>query len=182
MLILLIIAINDFLFFRIENEYVFALVLLYIFSCVIGISGHNIWQGVISASVAFVICFLLNQKGLLGGGDVKLIVPLLFFAENNPVSFITGMSIGGFFLGTIYIFYFRSIFFLRRRLVLSLYVLKKSCGNSVLLNFVLLSLSRISRKSVALSRYRRDALKQEIPYGIALACGGFSLVLDLCGW
>lgn len=179
---LLIISINDFLFFRIENEYVLALMVLYIISCLCGVSGQNMVTGLVTASVVFVICFFLNQRGLIGGGDVKLLVPLLLFSENNAVSFLYGTSVGGLFLGLIYTFGFRKIFFLRRKIVLSLCLFKKNHRKSYLLNFVLLSLDRISRKAVAFSRYRGNALKQEIPYGIALSCGGVSLLLDWCRW
>lgn len=180
--LLLIISINDFLFFRIENEYVLALMILYIISCLCGESGQNMLSGLSTASVVFIICFFLNQRGLIGGGDVKLLVPLLLFAENNAVSFLYGTSIGGFFLGLAYVIAFRKIFFLRRKIVLSLCFFKKNHRKSRLLSFVLLSLDRISRKAVAFSRYKGNALKQEIPYGVALACGGVSLLLDWCRW
>lgn len=181
-IILVIVSINDFLFFRIENEYVLALMLLYIVGCLSGVLGHNVLYGVVSASIVFAACFVMNQYGLIGGGDVKLFVPLLLFAEDNIASFFLGMSIGGLILGVVYYVAHRKIFFFRRKVVLVLCLLKKNRKKMKLLNFVLLSLSRINRKAVAFSRYRGDAMKQEIPYGIALACGGFSLLLDWCRW
>ena len=181
-IILAIISVNDFLFFRIEKEYVLSLMILYIISCLFGFSGQHILYGLTVATVVFAICFVLNQYGMIGGGDVKLLVPLLLFAEDNAIDFFVGMSIGGFFLGLTYFIAFRKIFFLRRKIVLTLYVLKKRHKNFMLLNFVLLSLNRISRKSVAFRRYNSNALKQEIPYGIALACGGFFLIWNWCRW
>lgn len=178
--ILAIISVNDFLFFRIENEYVLALTILYVFSCLCGVFGQNILSGILSAVAVFTVCFVMNQYGLIGGGDVKLFVPLLLFAEDNWSTFFLGMSFGGLFLGIIYYLAPRKIFLLRRKIVLSLYILKKNHKNLWPLNFVLLSLYRISRKAVAFSRYKGDAMKQEIPYGIALACGGFSLLWDWC--
>lgn len=156
--------------------------ILYIISCLCGISGQEMVSGLVTASLVFIVCFFLNQRGFIGGGDVKLLVPLLLFAENNAVSFLYGTSVGGLFLGIIYTFGFRKIFFLRRKMVLSLYLFKKNHRKSHLLSFVLLSLDRINRKAVAFSRYRGNALRQEIPYGVALACGGVSLLLDWCRW
>lgn len=177
-LLLLIISINDFLFFRIENEYVVACLVLYIISCICGYSGNFFREGVCVASIMFVVCFILNHLNMIGGGDVKLLFPLLLFAENNWVTFLIGVSIGGFFLALAYMLFYRRIFFIRRKLVLSLYLFRRNHKTDVFLSFVLLSIDRINKKLVAFNRLKIGAMKQEIPYGIALACGGFFLIFE----
>jgi Flp pilus assembly protein protease CpaA len=85
--------VNDFLFFRIENESVQCILLLYIISCVFGISGGNFIFSLTIAICVFAITWGLNQHDMIGGGDVKLLFPLILFAENNLCSFLIGVSI-----------------------------------------------------------------------------------------
>ncbi|MDR2067951.1 MAG: hypothetical protein LBP41_03115, partial [Holosporaceae bacterium] len=51
--ILLIISANDFLFFRIENEYVLFLLGLYLLSCAFGISGNNFEDVLLAFAIIF---------------------------------------------------------------------------------------------------------------------------------
>jgi Flp pilus assembly protein protease CpaA len=176
--ILLIICVGDFLFFRIENEYVLALMVLYLISCVGGISGGNFSHGLAMAIITFLITLLLNYFHLIGGGDVKLLFPVILFSENDLSAFLWGLSIGGAFLAFVYLFFSRQIFFIRRNLIRFLYILNKKQNKSRLLSFALLSLSRIDKKIVALRKYRFSAMRQEVPYGIAIACGGFCVIVE----
>jgi Flp pilus assembly protein protease CpaA len=126
-----------------------------------------------------VITWCLNQYNLIGGGDVKLLFPLLLFSENNLYEFMVGVSIAGVILSCLYIVFGRRIFFLRRRIVTFLYVFyKRKKKKSMLLNIILLSLSRITKKTVSLKQCVIGALRQEIPYGIALSCGGFYVIVE----
>lgn len=175
--VLLIIALNDFLFFRIENEYVLALILLYAVSYCFGVSGQNFAEAFRVMCIVFAVCFVLNQLNLIGGGDVKLLVPLIMFAENNVFNFIWGTAIGGLVLALAYIFCGKQVASLRRRLFIMFSVLKKK--NFRFLRFALLSFYKIKTRSVKFEVSDADVLKQEVPYGVALSCGGFFVIFDV---
>lgn len=178
-LILLIISINDFLFFRIEDEYV--LMLLFLCVLLFGFSSVeiNFVQGLQAAFAAFIIGFLLNRYNLLGGGDVKLLFPVLILSGSEWLSFFFWTSIWGFVLACSYALFNRQIFFLRRRLILFLHSLRRKHKAPRILNFILLSFARVGKKSTALRRYRNDILKLEIPYGLAITGGGFAVIYGL---
>ncbi len=175
--VLLIIALNDFLFFRIENEYVLALILLYAVSYCFGVSGQNFAEALRITCITFAICFVLNQLNFIGGGDVKLLVPLIMFAENNVFNFIWGTAIGGLILALAYIFCGKMIASFRRRLFIIFSVLKKK--KIRFLRFILLSFYKINTRSVKFEVSNTDVLKQEVPYGVALSCGGFFVIFDV---
>lgn len=177
-IVLLIISINDFLFFRIENENIQAIFVLYVISCILGVSGGNFLFGLIIACGVFVITWALNQYDLIGGGDVKLLFPIILFSENNLTAFVMGISISGLLLSFIYMIFGKSIFFLRRRIVTLLCIFYKKEKKLALLKIVLLSLGRITRKAVSLKQCASNNLKQEIPYGIVLSCGGFCVIVE----
>lgn len=174
--VLLIIAINDFLFFRIENESILCLFVLYIFSCVFGISGSNFIFGFYTAFAVSIVLFVLNQFELIGGGDVKLVFPLLLFSENNISDFLIGTSVAGLVLSVFFIIFQKRIILLRKK-VINFIKRYKTKNKSKFLNIVLLSSRRISIKSISLS-CASSALKQEIPYGVALACGSFYVIIE----
>lgn len=175
--VMLIIALNDFMFFRIENEYVLFLLLLYTVSYFLGISGQNLSEAVQVACITFVICFLLNQFGLIGGGDVKLLVPLILFAENDIFNFILGTSVGGLIVALIYIFCEQGVINIRKKLFSIFLKYKKE--KFKFLRFVLLSLYKIRASSVKFEKNGAGVLKQEMPYGLALSCGGFFVIFDV---
>jgi Flp pilus assembly protein protease CpaA len=177
-IVLLIISINDFLFFRIENEAVQFLLALYAVSCILGVSGTNFLFGLAIACGVFFITWALNQYNLIGGGDVKLLFPLLLFSENNLTTFMMGVSVSGLILSFIYIVFGRYIFFFRRKIVTWLYIFYKRRKKLALLNIALLSLGRITKKAVSLKQCVINNLKQEIPYGVALSCGGFCVIVE----
>ena len=177
-IVLVIISVNDFLFFRLEDEYNIFLIGLYLVSCLFGVSGGNFWEALKITGVVFIACFVLNQFGLIGGGDVKLLVPLIMFAENSIFEFIWGTSIGGLVLAVAYLFFAKRIVNTRENAFLKLSELKKK-KKYRLLRFVLLSLYRINKRSVEFKKDDTEMLKQEVPYGIALSCGGFFVICDV---
>jgi Flp pilus assembly protein protease CpaA len=179
-ILLLIISVGDFLFFRIENEYVLALIALYVISCIGGVSGNNFCDGLTAAIATFAVTFGLNRLNLIGGGDVKLLFPIVLFSESNLSTFLVGVSIGGVVLAIAYFLLSRQIFFMRRKIIGSLYTFSRKQNKSRLLNFALLSLSRIDKRIVALRRYTFNAMKQEIPYGVAISFGGFCVIYENC--
>lgn len=174
-LILLIISLNDFLFFRIEDESIIFLIGLYIISCIFGVSGSQFTFAFKVMIGVFISTYVLNQLNLIGGGDVKLLVPLILFAETSLDKFFIGVSVVGLVLCMIYIAFGRRIFNFRKKIIKFLI---KHQNKSKLLNVVLLSFSRINKKRIVSQKYIRDAFRQEIPYGIALSAGGFCVVID----
>ncbi len=176
-MVLIVVALNDFMFFRIENEYVLFLFLLYAISYVFGVSGQNFAEAFRIACITFAICFVLNQFNLIGGGDVKFLVPLMFFAENNIFEFIWGTAIGGLVLALIYIFCGKKVAMFRKKLFIIFSAMRKKKFR--FLRFVLLSFYKIKTKSVEFEINDTDVLKQEVPYGVALSCGGFFVIFDV---
>lgn len=173
----MIISINDFLFFRIEDEYVISIIVLYIVAHILGIPGLNFVQNAIIATSIFLITYIMNCYNLIGGGDVKLLIPLILLSGTSVSSLLVGIALGGFFVSLIFLVLHKSIVSLRQKIILSLMSYKKQ-NKSLFLNILLLSLSRINKRIV--SPHSGDAMKQEIPYGIALACGGFYVIFEKC--
>jgi len=171
-----IVALNDFMFFRIENEYVLFLFLLYAISYCFGVSGQNFILAIETAAITFAVCFVLNQYNLIGGGDVKLLVPLILFAENDMFEFVWGTSIGGVVLALAYICCGKRIANLRKKLFEIFSAWKKK--KIRFLRFALLSLYKIKAGSVDFEVGNTGVLKREVPYGVALACGGFFVIMN----
>jgi Flp pilus assembly protein protease CpaA len=177
-IILLIISVNDFLFFRIENENIQCLIILYIISYIVGVSGSSFIFGLLTSIAGFVIALILNRYNLMGGGDVKLLFPLLLFSENNTYSFLITVSIAGIILSCIYIIFGNHIFIYRKKVISCLMNLRRPKKKFPVLNIALLSLDRISKRTVLAEKCTTSALKQEIPYGVALSCGGFCVIVE----
>lgn len=175
--LLLIVGVNDFLFFRIENEYVVALLFLYIVACIFGLAGSNFFEACLITTAIFCISFVLNQFNLIGGGDVKLLVPLILFTENNWLGFVFATAISGSIVSLLYVIFQKQIFNLRKSINEELFKIKKKKFR--ILNITLLSLYRISKKSISAEKQDIDVWHQEIPYGVALSFGGIFVVLDL---
>lgn len=176
-LMLLIVSINDFLFFRIEDEIVITLLILYGVSCLIGESGGNFANGIIVALVIGVITIILNRFNMIGGGDVKLLFPLILFAENHLSDFALGTAFSGFLLSIIYISFGKKIFFFRRKILHKIDGYHKGGNKCASLKYILLSYSKINKKIVDAKCYADDALKQEIPFGVALSFGSLYTVI-----
>jgi Flp pilus assembly protein protease CpaA len=142
-----------------------------------GVSGGNFMFGISIAVAVFGVTYILNQKNLIGGGDVKLLFPLLLFAESDMDEFIIGISVSGILLSMIYILYSKKIFIFRRKALRWLWNFYQEQRRSLFLKFVLPSLARTNKNIV--SSYKRpiNVWRQEIPYGIALSCGGLWVVI-----
>ncbi len=175
--LLIIISLNDFIFFRIENEYVLTLLILYGISCFFNVSGSNFIQACTVVIAVSIVTFLLNHFNLIGGGDVKLLIPLLLFVENDWWNFILGTSVGGIIISFFYIFLRKRIFYFRHKIISILFQIKKK--KIRLLRFILLSLYKISERSIKSEKLDNDPWRQEIPYGVALSCGGILVVLNM---
>lgn len=176
--ILLLISVNDFLFFRIEDEYNAAMCVLYITACIFGISGKNFLIGFATAVVVFFITLAMNHRDMIGGGDVKMLFPMILFAENNLYTFALNVSVAGVFVSLAYILFGKHIYGYRRKIVLSLMKFRKNNKKNRLLNIALLSLGRITNRTSALTYRVENVWRQEVPYGIALSYGGFCVILE----
>ena len=115
---------------------------------------------------------------MIGGDDVKFLFPLILFAEDNLDIFLIGVSVAGIVLAVIYMLFGRYIFAFRRKIVLKLLAVRKNKKKNVFLNIVLLSLSRITNRTAALTYRVTNVWRQEIPYGVALSYGGFCVILE----
>jgi Flp pilus assembly protein protease CpaA len=152
--------------------------ILYVISYAIGVSGSRFVFGLSISVIVFAITLILNRYSLIGGGDVKLLFPLLLFAENNMYAFMIAVSVSGIVLSCIYIIFGKYIFFLRKKIITYLIKLNKTKKKFPLLNITLLSLGRISKRAVLIKQRTISTLKQEIPYGVALSCGGFYVIME----
>ena len=180
---MIIIGINDFLFFRIEDENIWALLALYVISCFLGISGNNLLLSLLIASSVFAVAFIMNQFNWIGGGDVKFLFPLVHFSENNLADLMLSVSVSGLILALIYLSAREKIDKLRK-----IIIQKIPRNKTWLLNITLLSLNRIEVSKLvddknAKPKKRRilsfkSLMKQEIPYGVALSCGGIYVVFE----
>ncbi|MBR1734492.1 MAG: prepilin peptidase [Alphaproteobacteria bacterium] len=178
-IILLLIAINDFLFFRIEDEPVFALFGLYVIACLFRELGNEDWIFTVSVAVIiFVITLILNRFDMIGGGDVKLLFPLILFSESKLYVFLMAVSVAGIVLALVYVLFSKRIFELRKKIIQKLMIIRKKRKKIFLLNIVLLSLSRITNRAAVLNYNVTNIWQQEIPYGIALSYGGFCVILE----
>lgn len=178
-IVLVIVSLNDFLFYRIEDETIWALLGLYALSCVLGVSGHNFLNGLYIAVGSFIITLIMNRFDLIGGGDVKLIFPLLLFAESSFDAFLWGVSVGGVLLSLIYILSGRIVSDFRKKIVKKLLKIRRNHKKNPFLNLVLLSLSRIDHGSAVLMYNSKSVWRQEIPYGVALSCGAFCVIFEI---
>ena len=183
LILMIIIGINDFLFFRIEDENIWALLALYVISCFLGISGNNLLLSLLIASSVFAVAFIMNQFNWIGGGDVKFLFPLVLFSENNLADLMLSVSVSGLILALIYLSAREKIDKLRK-----IIIQKIPRNKTWLLNITLLSLNRIEVSKLvddknAKPKKRRilsfkSLMKQEIPYGVALSCGGIYVVFE----
>ncbi|MDR0968306.1 MAG: hypothetical protein LBL99_01565, partial [Holosporaceae bacterium] len=138
----------------------------------------NFNVGLTVAVATFIITWILNRFDLIGGGDVKLLFPTILLCENNLSAFWFGLSFGGGALALVYLFFGRRIILIRRNLARRLRILHKRPIVSKLLRIILLSLSRVDGRIATLRKGKFDPMKQEIPYGAAIACGGFYAIFE----
>ncbi|MDR2682223.1 MAG: prepilin peptidase [Holosporaceae bacterium] len=132
---LVIVSLNDFLFFRIENEVVLFLLGLYAISFVLGVSGSNFVLGASMAVAVFAITYVMNRKNLIGGGDVKLLFPLLLFAESDMNEFVLGMSVSGVLLCVVYMLFAKKIFLFRKKIITQLQIFYQKKNRSLFFKF-----------------------------------------------
>lgn len=173
-IILLLISIGDFLYFRIENSFIIAILVIYVIGCVTGITGNNILFGFIVSIICFIVGAILNYNNLLGGGDVKLIFALALFSEQYAIDMLFAVSVSGFVLALVYMIFNKKIHRLRYRMIHKIAHLK---NNKLLVKILLPSAFKSENLENEFKESKQDILQQQIPYGIALCVGGFAFIL-----
>lgn len=173
-LILLAVCLNDFLLFRIQNEHIVWMCGLYVVSCIFGVSGHNIVLAMCFAISSCTAAFFMNKKKLIGGGDVKLLFPLIIFAENDLYLFWTGVCIGSFVIAMLYIGFSNDIVQIRTKMFkkISQFAIKTPILNTILLNF-----NKIKKVDSSFAKVV-DPFKQDVPYAIPLSTGMFFVIFE----
>ena len=171
LILLLIVAINDFLFFRIEDSVNIALVVLFGIGWLFGCLPHySIISAISVASFCFIISVILNYFELLGGGDVKLLFGIGLFISNNPSVFLYALSIFSLIIATAYIAKGDWIEIFRQKMAnLALNQKNRHTVNGLLHKIIFPSAYNITEIEFQSFKQASCALKQEIPYGVILS-------------
>ncbi|MGY8661320.1 A24 family peptidase [Bradyrhizobium sp. UFLA05-109] len=146
-LLLLYVATIDVATRLIRNEICLALAL-------IGIAGQlaspmQLVESLISATILFLLLFMIYQRGMIGGGDVKLLVALAIgLPLTGIIQLLTVTALAGGVLALVH-------------LVMRLlpYPRLAPAGSSIV------------RRVYAVERWRH-LRHAPLPYGVAIACGG----------
>ncbi|OMI11777.1 prepilin peptidase [Bradyrhizobium brasilense] len=137
----------------IRNEICLALAFL-------GIVGHlagpmQIGQSLIVAAFLFLVLFVIYQRGMIGGGDVKLLVALAIgLPLAGVIELLTVTALAGGVLAAVHL--------MMRRLP---YPRLAPAGSS------------LARRVYAVERWRH-LRHAPLPYGVAIACGGIWTILS----
>lgn len=137
----------------IRNEICLALALLGIVGQLAG--PVQIGQSLIVAAILFLVLFVIYQRGMIGGGDVKLLVALAIgLPLTGVIELLTATALAGGVLAVAHL--------MMRRLP---YPRLAPAGSSVV------------RRVYAVERWRH-LRHAPLPYGVAIACGGIWSILS----
>ncbi|MGY3483151.1 prepilin peptidase CpaA [Bradyrhizobium sp. USDA 4011] len=151
--LLLYVATIDIATRLIRNEICLALALL-------GIIGQlaspvQVAQSLIAAALLLLLLFVIYQRGMIGGGDVKLLVALAIgFPMSGVIELLTTTALAGGVLAAVHL--------MMRRLPNP----KLAPAGSSLV-----------RRVYAVERWRH-LRHAPLPYGVAIACGGIWTILS----
>ncbi|TYL70875.1 A24 family peptidase [Bradyrhizobium cytisi] len=151
--LLLYVATIDIATRLIRNEICLALALL-------GIAGQlaspmQIGQSLIVAAILFLVLFVIYQRGMIGGGDVKLLVALAIgLPLTGVIELLTATALAGGALAVVHL--------TMRRLP---HPKLAPAGSSLV------------RRVYAIERWRH-LRHAPLPYGVAIACGGIWTILS----
>ena len=181
-ILFLIVCINDFLFFRIEDSLSISLVVLYTIAYVSGDVNASIFQALSIASLCFAISVILNHFDLLGGGDVKLLFGIGLFIAEDPMSFMICLSGFSLIIAAIYLTCNNAIENHRKRLseiVLRLKEVYENHALKYLCMAVFPSAYKVTDEELSEIKQAENIIKQEIPYGVILSLSTMSSILLL---
>ncbi len=137
----------------IRNEICLALALLGIVGQMAG--PMQVGQSLIVTSILFLLLFVIYQRGLIGGGDVKLLVALsIGLSLAGVIELLTVTALAGGVLAAVHL------------MMRSLPHPKLAPAGSSLV-----------RRIYAVERWRH-VRHAPLPYGVAIACGGIWTILS----
>ncbi|MGY3590516.1 prepilin peptidase CpaA [Bradyrhizobium sp. USDA 4341] len=137
----------------IRNEICLALAFLGIVGQVAG--PMQIGQSLIVAAILFLVLFVIYQRGMIGGGDVKLLVALAIgLPLSGVIELLTVTALAGGALAAVHL--------MMRRLPSPRLT---PAGSSLV------------RRVYAVERWRH-LRHAPLPYGVAIACGGIWTILN----
>lgn len=142
-------ALSDLRRFQIPNECSMALIALYPLYLAVSPASVNVIGAIVTAAAVFAVTFTIYLFGRLGGGDVKLMSALALWA------------------GPAYIAEFIVIMTVSGALLSFVYLTKAKFAVALALD------------DSGEAEARDNVLSAELPYGIAIACGGFAVFLKL---
>lgn len=179
-ILFLIVCINDFLFFRIEDSLSISLVVLYAIAYISGDINSSILQALSIASLCFAISVVLNHFDLLGGGDVKLLFGIGLFISDSPISFMICLSVFSLIIAAIYITCSKNIELIRQRLSKTVFHLKDTYENQMmryLYMAIFPSAYKVTEEELSEIKQSDSVIKQEIPYGVILSLSTISSII-----
>jgi len=179
-ILFLIVCINDFLFFRIEDSLSVSLVVLYAIAYISGDINSSILQALSIASLCFAISVVLNHFDLLGGGDVKLLFGIGLFISDSPISFMICLSVFSLIIAAIYITCSKNIELIRQRLSKTVFHLKDTYENQMmryLYMAIFPSAYKVTEEELSEIKQSDSVIKQEIPYGVILSLSTISSII-----
>lgn len=179
-ILFLIVCINDFLFFRIEDSLSVSLVVLYAIAYISGDINSSILQALSIASLCFAISVVLNHFDLLGGGDVKLLFGIGLFISDSPISFMICLSVFSLIIAAIYITCSKNIELIRQRLSKKVFHLKDTYENQMmryLYMAIFPSAYKVTEEELSEIKQSDSIIKQEIPYGVILSLSTISSII-----
>jgi prepilin peptidase CpaA len=152
-LLLLYVAMTDIATRLIRNEICLLLALLGIASQLA--SPLQVTQSLIAATILFLLLLIIYQRGLIGGGDVKLLVALAVgLPLMGVIQLLTITALAGGVLAMVH-------------LIMRLLPSPKRA----------LAGSSLVRRVYAIERWR-NLRRAPLPYGVAIACGGIWTVFS----
>lgn len=179
-ILFLIVCINDFLFFRIEDSLSVSLVVLYAIAYISGDINSSILQALSIASLCFAISVVLNHFDLLGGGDVKLLFGIGLFISDSPISFMICLSVFSLIIAAIYITCSKNIELIRQRLSKTVFHLKDTYENQMMKYLYIAifpSAYKVTEEELSEIKQSDSIIKQEIPYGVILSLSTISSII-----
>lgn len=163
-----IIAINDLLFFRIEDSVVILSIMLYCLICFVGIIDWSLYALSIG-SIFFISSAIFNRLNMLGGGDVKLLFGIGLLVSPDMFAFFLALSFVSVVAVSVYIFCGHTIEKFRAYYAIKIFRWK----NNIMKRIIFPSACKINKHELLsdIKKHKSSecAFKQEIPYGVILS-------------
>jgi prepilin peptidase CpaA len=167
----LLAAFFDFLFYKIPNILVIGLLIFAFPLLLTALSWDQVCLTLMASSIVLFLCFGFSMMGWIGAGDAKLLtVSTLWLASKDVFSFIGLMALLGGGLAIIYVVLSPFIDHLRLRIISFLNpILKKSTLGSVYIQEPFVFATAESYRHI------------KVPYGIAIATAAIFIIVTHWG-